>query len=64
MKTLEQIIHPIAAELARFEAFFEKTMKAETEPMNSIMQYVLDSKRQTDATHFGAAQRETFWRNQ
>lgn len=44
MKTLEQIIHPIATELAQFEAFFEKTMKAETEPMNSIMHYVLDSR--------------------
>ena len=44
MKTLEQIIHPIAAKLAQFEAFFEQTMKAETEPMNSIMQYVLDSR--------------------
>ena len=44
MKTLEQIIHPIAIELAQFEAFFEKTMKAETEPMNSIMHYVLDSR--------------------
>lgn len=44
MKTLEQIIHPIAIELAQFEAFFEKTMKAETEAMNSIMHYVLDSR--------------------
>ena len=44
MKTLEQIIHPIAAKLAQFEAFFEQTMKAETKPMNSIMQYVLDSR--------------------
>ena len=44
MKTLEQIISPIAAEIAQFEAFFEKTMHAETEPMNSIMQYVLDSR--------------------
>ena len=44
MKTIEQIIRPIAAELAQFEAFFEKTMKAETEPMNSIMHYVLDSR--------------------
>ena len=44
MKTLEQIIHPIAVELAQFEAFFETTLHAETEPMNSIMQYVLDSR--------------------
>ena len=44
MKNLNDIIHPIAVELAQFEAFFEQTMKAETEPMNSIMHYVLDSK--------------------
>ena len=44
MKKLEHIIEPIRAELAQFEAFFEQTMKAETEPMNSIMQYVLDSR--------------------
>ncbi len=44
MKSLEQIILPIAAELAQFEAFFEKTLHAETEPMDSIMQYVLDSR--------------------
>jgi octaprenyl-diphosphate synthase len=44
VKTLEQIIHPIAAELAQFEAFFEKTMNAETKPMDNIMYYVLDSR--------------------
>ena len=44
MKNLSHIIFPIAIELVQFEAFFEKTMKAETEPMNSIMQYVLDSR--------------------
>ena len=44
MKNLSHIIFPIAIELAQFEAFFEKTMKAETEPMNSIMHYVLDSR--------------------
>ena len=44
MKNLSHIIFPIAIELAQFEAFFEKTMKAETEPMNSIMRYVLDSR--------------------
>ena len=32
------------AELTQFEAFFEKTLHAETEPMDSIMQYVLDSR--------------------
>ena len=44
MKTLTQIIFPIAAELQQFEAFFGQTLKAETEPMNSIMRYVLDSR--------------------
>ena len=44
MKSLEQIILPIAAELTQFEAFFEKTLHAETEPMDRIMQYVLDSR--------------------
>ena len=44
MKSLEQIISPIAAELTQFEAFFEKTLRAETEPMDSIMRYVLDTQ--------------------
>ena len=44
MKSLEQIIQPIATELAQFETFFAQTLKADTEPMNSIMQYVLESK--------------------
>ena len=44
VKELAQIISPIIAELAEFEAFFEKTLRAETEPMDSIMHYVLDSK--------------------
>ena len=44
VKDLAHIIHPIAAEMAQFEAFFEKTLHAETEPMDSIMQYVLDSR--------------------
>ena len=41
---MTDIIPSIAAELAQFEAFFEKTVHAETEPMDSIMQYVLDSR--------------------
>ena len=41
---MTDIILPVAAELAQFEAFFEKTLHAETEPMDSIMQYVLDSR--------------------
>ena len=44
VKSLEYIVFPIAAELAQFEAFFEKTLRAETEPMNSIMHYVLDTR--------------------
>ena len=44
VKKLTDIIRPIAAEMAQFEAFFEKTLHAETEPMDSIMQYVLDSR--------------------
>lgn len=44
VKELESIITPITAELGRFEAFFEQTLKAETEPMDSIMSYVLDTE--------------------
>ena len=44
MKTLDQIISPIAAELQQFETFFGQTLKAETEPMNTIMQYVHETK--------------------
>ena len=44
MKTLEHITTSIATELVQFEAFFEKTLQADTEPMNSIMHYVRDSK--------------------
>ena len=44
VKNLTHIIRPIAAELAQFETYFEKTLCAETEPMNSIMRYVLDTR--------------------
>lgn len=44
VKNLEHIIEPIHTELALFEAFFEATLKAETEPMNTIMQYVHETK--------------------
>ena len=44
MKNLNNIITPIAAELTQFEVFFEQTMKAETEPMDSIMRYVQESQ--------------------
>ena len=44
MKNLNNIITPIASELAQFEVFFEQTMKAETEPMDDIMHYVQESR--------------------
>ena len=44
VKKMTNIIYPIAAELAHFEAFFAQTLKAETEPMDSIMHYVLDTQ--------------------
>ena len=44
MKELAQIISPIATELAQFEAFFGKTLHADTEPMERIMRYVGDTR--------------------
>lgn len=44
MKSLYQIISPVAAELQQFEAYLEKTLKADTEPMADIMRYVLETK--------------------
>lgn len=44
VKSINQIISPIAAELQQFEAFFEKTLRADTEPMDGIMRYVLDTQ--------------------
>ena len=44
VKNLNDIIHPIAAELQQFEVFFEQTLHAETAPMNTIMQYVHETK--------------------
>ncbi len=41
---MTDIIRPIATELAQFEAFFEKTLHAQTEPMDNIMQYVHDTQ--------------------
>ena len=41
---MEHIIEPIRAELTQFEAFFEKTLNADTEPMNAIMQYVCQTQ--------------------
>ena len=43
VKNLSDIISPIAAELTRFEAFFGQTLKSKTEPMDSIMRYVIDT---------------------
>ena len=44
VKKMTDIIRPIANELAQFEAFFEKTLHAQTEPMDNIMQYVHDTQ--------------------
>ena len=44
MKPLEQIISPIAEDLKQFEAFFTQTLKADTEPMDTIMRYVGETK--------------------
>jgi octaprenyl-diphosphate synthase len=44
VKKMTDIIRPIATELAQFEAFFEKTLHAQTEPMDNIMQYVHDTQ--------------------
>ena len=44
VKKMTDIFHPIAAELVQFEAFFAQMLKAETEPMNDIMHYVLDTQ--------------------
>ena len=44
MKTLADIIRPIATELVQFEAFFKQSLKAETEPMDSIMRHATTSR--------------------
>ena len=44
VKLLEHITKPVTAELAQFEAFFVQTLKADTEPMDTIMQYVCQAK--------------------
>ena len=44
MKNLNDIIRPIEANLAQFEVYFKQTLKADTEPMNSIMRYVVETK--------------------
>ena len=44
MKNLEHIIEPIHAELSQFEAFFNHTLQADTEPMNAVIRYVHEKK--------------------
>ena len=44
VKELSDIIRPIAAEVQQFETYFAQTLKADTEPMDSIMRYVLDTR--------------------
>ena len=44
VKKMNDIIRPVAAELAQFEAYFAQTMKADTEPMDSIMKYAQESR--------------------
>ena len=44
MKSLEQIISPIAVELERFERSFEGALKSDTLPMDRVMRYVTDAK--------------------
>ena len=41
---MEHITEPIASELTQFEAYFGQTLRADTEPMNSIMRYVQGSR--------------------
>ena len=43
MKNLNDIILPITAELQQFKVYFKQSLKADTEPMNTIMQYVLET---------------------
>ena len=44
VKLLDEITAPHAAELAQFEAFFERTLQADTQPMDAIMRYVSQAK--------------------
>ena len=44
MKNIDDITQPIALEMQRFEAFFRQTIQADTEPMDTIMRYVLSTK--------------------
>ena len=44
VKLLDEITAPLSAELAQFEAFFERTLQADTQPMDAIMRYVCQAK--------------------
>ena len=44
MKALADIIRPVATELAQFETFFKQSLKADTEPMDSIMRHATASR--------------------
>ena len=44
MKKLTDIITPIASELTQFETLLAQTLKADTEPMDGIMQYMQGSR--------------------
>lgn len=44
VKNLEHITAPIKADLERFEAFFEHTLRVDTTPMDTIMRYVLETR--------------------
>ena len=44
VKKLDHITEPIRAELSEFEVYIERTMKADTAPMDTIMQYVGETK--------------------
>ena len=41
---MDEITSPITAELTQFETFFGQSLKADTEPMDTIMQYVCQAK--------------------
>lgn len=65
---MTEITQPIAADLVQFEDFFAEALKAETEPMGSIMRYVGDTKGKRlrpilvllGARLFGMANEQTF----
>ena len=44
MKALSEIISPIVADLAQFDAFLKQSLKADTEPMDSIVRHATTSR--------------------